>query len=613
SDTLFSSRIFRCVTICTLSGDSAFSNEWSVRVDTAAPVILTLADDSVTYCINNGIPAMLVASGAEFYAWSPTQGLSSTFTDTVYASPFFSTTYTVTGTNSAGCSDVATVRVSVGQNPNVNLTASATLVCAGDSVTLNATATGGGGGGGQLPSTFSWSPFSITGSSIRVGVDSLTTVFVTATSLLGCTGTTSIDSVVIDVTTFPVAGSISASDTVICGGPAAVDLSLGATSVGVFDWFTSSASTGPWTSLGLQGASVTTDTITQPSYYLAVASCPNGNADTSSVLFVNISTGPPPVVSLNTVQAYYCQAANPVLLVASGALFYDWTPATGLNSTFTDSVYSAPLQSTTYLVTGFDSLGCSDTATVRVSVRPNPNVSVSPASVTLCEGDSVTLSANATNVGPNGTMTYSWDGVIANQVTVTPASAGSYQVIVVGTSNFGCSNANSIDTSFITVEPLPSASFSYVISSDTVFFSSASSGVTAINWDFGDGTTSGDSVVSHVYSNGTYTVIFTASGPCGTITDSVQITINVTSLNEVNAMSFDVYPNPANEWVNVVSNYPLERIEVLDLSSRLVQASMVGPNQFRQRITLNALESGVYLIRATGNSGKQSVERLVVR
>ncbi|MFM9055361.1 MAG: T9SS type A sorting domain-containing protein, partial [Bacteroidota bacterium] len=113
--------------------------------------------------------------------------------------------------------------------------------------------------------------------------------------------------------------------------------------------------------------------------------------------------------------------------------------------------------------------------------------------------------------------------------------------------------------------------------------------------------------------NGTYTVIFTASGPCGTITDSVQITINVTSLNEVNAMSFDVYPNPANEWVNVVSNYPLERIEVLDLSSRLVQASMVGPNQFRQRITLNALESGVYLIRATGNSGKQSVERLVVR
>lgn len=613
SDTLFSSRVFRCVTICTLTGDSAFSNEWAVRVDTAAPVILTLADDSVTYCINNGIPAMLAASGAEFYSWSPSQGLNATFTDTVYASPFFSTTYTVTGTNSAGCSDIATVRVSVGQNPNVNLTTSATLICSGDSVTLSASATGGGGGGGQLPSTFTWSPFSITGNSVRVGIDSLTTVVVTATSLLGCSGPTSIDSVVIDVTTVPVAGLISASDTVICGGPAAVELSLGGTSVGVFEWYESIASTGPWAPLGLQGSSITTDTIVQPTFYLAIANCPNGNADTSNVLFVNISTGPPPAVSLNTVQAYYCQAANPVLLVASGALFYDWTPATGLNSTFTDSVYSAPLQSTTYLVTGFDSLGCTDTATVRVSVRPNPNVSITPASITLCVGDSVTLSANATNVGPGGTMTYTWDGVVANQITVSPSSAGSYQVVVIGTSNFGCSSANSIDTSFITVDPLPSASFSYVISSDTVYFTSSTSSISTINWNFGDGSSSNDSVVSHVYANGTYFVVFSAVGPCGTITDSVQITINVTSLDEIGSMDFDVYPNPATDWVDVVSDQLLERIELLDISGRLVHCSSVRSNQFRQRIALDALESGVYLIRAIGINEKQSIQRLTVR
>ncbi|MCE2847329.1 MAG: PKD domain-containing protein [Sphingobacteriales bacterium] len=612
SDTLFASRIFRCVTICTLTNDSAFSNEWAVRVDTAAPVILTLADDSVTYCTNNGIPAMLVASGAEFYSWTPTQGLSSTFTDTVYASPFFSTTYTVTGTNAAGCSDIATVRVSVGQTPNVNLTTSATLICTGDSVTLTATATGGGFGG-QLPSTFTWSPFSITGNSVRVGIDSLTTVVVTATSLLGCTGPASIDSVVIDVTAVPAAGIISASDTVICGGPAPVDLSSGATSVGVFEWFESVDLAGSWTPLGLQGSTVTTDTIIQPTYYIAVASCPNGNADTSNVIFVNISTGPPPAVSLNSVQSYYCQAANPVLLVASGALFYDWTPATGLNSTFTDSVYAAPLQSTTYLVTGFDSLGCSDTATVRVSVRPNPNVSVAPSAITLCEGDSVTLSANATNVGPGGTMTYSWDGVISNQITITPASAGIYQVIVVGTSNFGCSNANSIDTSFITVEPLPTASFSYVISSDTVYFSSATSNISSVNWDFGDGTSSGDSVVAHVYTNGTYTVVFTAEGTCGTITDSVQITINVTSVDEVSTMNFGVYPNPATEWVEVVSNLALDRVELLDLSGRIVQCSTVRSNLYRERIALDTLESGVYVIRAIGAKNELSIQRLVIR
>jgi gliding motility-associated-like protein len=67
--------------------------------------------DSASVCI--GSNAVLTATGAVSYVWSPATGLSSTTGSTVWANPTATTTYTVTGTNAAGCSGAINVTVYV--------------------------------------------------------------------------------------------------------------------------------------------------------------------------------------------------------------------------------------------------------------------------------------------------------------------------------------------------------------------------------------------------------------------------------------------------------------------------------------------------------------------
>jgi photosystem II stability/assembly factor-like uncharacterized protein len=66
--------------------------------------------------ICKGDKAMLNASGAMSYLWSPATGLSSTTDPFVLASPTVSTTYTVSGTDNNGCVNSAKVVVSVVSN-----------------------------------------------------------------------------------------------------------------------------------------------------------------------------------------------------------------------------------------------------------------------------------------------------------------------------------------------------------------------------------------------------------------------------------------------------------------------------------------------------------------
>lgn len=75
----------------------------------ATPVITTNVIASI--CI--GDSTLLTASGAATYVWSPTSGLADPTSSSTMASPGATTTYTVTGTSAAGCSNTGTVLVNV--------------------------------------------------------------------------------------------------------------------------------------------------------------------------------------------------------------------------------------------------------------------------------------------------------------------------------------------------------------------------------------------------------------------------------------------------------------------------------------------------------------------
>jgi uncharacterized repeat protein (TIGR03803 family) len=110
-----------------------------------------------------------------------------------------------------------------------------------------------------------------------------------------------------------------------------------------------------------------------------------------------------------------------VVLAASGATTYTWTPSTALSATTGDSVVANPTVTTTYTITGATG-GHKNTITVIVTVIPSPAIMVNTP-LPFCKGDSAMLIAK-------GGTTYTWapatglsattgDSVVANPTVTT--------------------------------------------------------------------------------------------------------------------------------------------------------------------------------------------------
>ena len=121
------------------------------------------------------------------------------------------------------------------------------------------------------------------------------------------------------------------------------------------------------------------------------------------------------------------------VLTASGAGAtgtYSWTPATGLSATTGVAVTANPVTTTVYTVTGKDVNGCQNTATVTVTVHNLPNITLTPATVSICNGSSTVLTAG----GAGATGTYSWTpatGLSATTGLTVTANPGTTTVYTV--------------------------------------------------------------------------------------------------------------------------------------------------------------------------------------
>jgi hypothetical protein len=86
---------------------------------------------------------------------------------------------------------------------------------------------------------------------------------------------------------------------------------------------------------------------------------------------VEVEVAPAPEVSAGPDATI--RLGEQVLLNVSGAISYQWTPAEGLSCSDCPDPLAGPAGSTTYTVTGTDANGCSDTATVTLTVlQPCP-------------------------------------------------------------------------------------------------------------------------------------------------------------------------------------------------------------------------------------------------
>jgi PKD repeat protein len=452
----------------------------TVTVTVGAPPTVTVSASSTSIC--NGSNTTLTAAGAATYTWMP-GSLSGT---SVTVAPTASTTYTVTGSTGPGCSNTATVAITVNPVPTVSTTTTGGTICSGNSTTITASGA----------TTYSWMPGSLTGTTVTVSPTSTTTYTVTGTTAAGCSNTATR---IITVNPSPTVTATASSPT-ICSGNT---VTLSASGANTYNWQPGNHNGQPWTT---SPASTTTYTVTGTT---------TGCTGTATV---TVTVGPPPTVTASAASSSICTGSN-TTLTGSGATTYSWMPGSLSGTTVTVT----PASTTTYTVTGSNGPGCTGTATVAVTVNPLPTVSTTTTAATICNGDSTTITAS-------GAATYSWmpGSLTGTTVTVTPTTTTTYTVT--GTSAAGCTNTT---TRTITVNPAPILSVTPLTATicpgGTVNLDASPVGTATFSWSPATGLTAPNAANTDAspLTTTTYVVTKTTTAGCS-ISQSVTITVNPT-------------------------------------------------------------------------------------
>jgi PKD repeat protein len=577
----------------------------------------TVAASSATVC--RGSAASLTASGAATYNWN-----TGATTASISVTPTITTNYTVTGTNAAGCANTRTLSVTV--NPTPTVAVSSATVCRGTSTNLTASGA----------TTYSWNTGATT-ASISV-TPTITTNYTVTGTTTGCTNTRTLS-----VTVNPTP-TVAVSSATVCRGTAANLTASGATT---YSWNT-----------GATTASISVTPTTTTNYTVTGTSTGCTNTRTLSV---TVNATPTVAATSKTV----CLGAA-ATLTASGASSYAWN--TGAT---TSSISVTPTITTNYTVVGTNTLGCSNTRTLAVTVNPLPNVA--STSATICAGATATITAS-------GASTYSWNtGATTANLTASPASNTNYTVT--GTSAAGCVKTT---TASITVGAAPSIS----VNSSTICAGAtatlAASGVTTYTWNTTSnatsisvsptstsvytvtgnltgcavgatqtatvtvnslpvvtmgtvssplcvanapvtlsgtptgGTFSGTGVVGNTFDpsvsgQGTFSLLYDymdGNGCSATDTKTVNVSL-CTGVTELTSTNISIYPNPARDAFNVMMDASLinnTTIELYDAIGKLVIAEKVVNVQ--TTIKIDALAKGIYTVRIV-SEGKQVSQRII--
>ncbi len=171
---------------------------------------------------------------------------------------------------------------------------------------------------------------------------------------------------------------VSSSSSSICIGSSAVLTASGSTT---YSW-----NTGATTS----SISVTPTVTTS---YTVVGSVAGGCSDTKTI---NVNVTPLPTLTTAATATAICSGQS-ATITAGGASNYTWTPG----ALTTSAIVVSPTINVTYTVVG-GSGTCTNTSVQSMSVKPTPNITISPVTATICStGGSATLSAT-------GGSSYSW-------------------------------------------------------------------------------------------------------------------------------------------------------------------------------------------------------------
>ncbi len=435
---------------------------------------LTATANPTSYCAGSGGTSTLTGTGALTYTWNPGPLTGATTT----VGPLVTTTYTLTGTNAAGCVSSRTVMVTVIPIPTLNVSASPTAICVGKTTTLSATGA----------TTYTWNPGALSGANVTVSPASNTTYTVTGGN--GSCTTTKTIAIVVNANPTVTASS---SPTTICSGSTATLTGGGAIS------FT-------WTPGPLAGSPVTVSPVATTQYTLTGSNA----AGCTSTAAVQVSVNTTPTITPIATPTAICVGATSTLS-STGATTYTWLPVSLTGS----SVAVSPTSTTIYTVTGSTG-GCTNTKTVQLVVNPIPTVGATSNPTIVCAGSPATLTGI-------GATSYTWNpgNLTGTSVVVNPTTTTTYTVVG---SSLSCTNTAMVTVSVLGTPTITATANPTNICSN-VGATSTLSAIGALTYTWNPGNLTGTSVVVTPTATTIYTVSGTNLAGCiGTRTVQVLMT-----------------------------------------------------------------------------------------
>ena len=329
--------------------------------------------------ICSGDSVTLSANGGSSYIWTPTTNI---FGDTIISNdsisnpqvyPNDTTDFIVIGTDANSCKNTDTITIIVNPLPNVVLNNDINI-CIGDTASLSAS-------GG---SSYIWTPNdSLSNNTINNPIawpSDSTLYFVQVTDSNSCIN---YDSVNVYVNTLP---NISAGiDDTICVGETTQLIGSGAI---YFLWSPNDSISNNSIAYPFVWPSTTTTYILNGSDAL-------GCSETDSVTIVVNSL--PNIDAGSDIEICLGDTAS---LSASGGVSYQWSPNIFMSNSVISNPFAYPIDTTNYIVIGFDTNNCSSSDDITIIVNPLPNANAG-FNVNICEGDNITLNAS-------GGETYLW-------------------------------------------------------------------------------------------------------------------------------------------------------------------------------------------------------------
>ncbi len=339
----------------------------------------------------------------------------------------------------------------------------------------------------------------------------------------------------------------------------------------------------------------------------------NGNIlGNPSSIHVTVNSAPTVTVAANPTDI--CAGASTTLTASGAGTSFVWS---GSIMTTSSSITVNPTATTPYTVTVTGSNGCTASGSVTVNVHTAPSVVLNFIEDNACtDVNSVLLSGG---YPANGTYSCSTPNVVFSGNTIHPpiVGPGTWTITYTVMDMYGCTGSA---TDMFTVNPIPEVMFNNISGSlnvnstpvDLNNFVRPQGGIFS-----GPGIEDGSSMLDFAKAGeGTHMLTYTYTHPISGCSASqiqyVTITKGTGDTNGIGDVTFDaisIYPNPANNVLNISMNQGINSIVIVDMIGKVVYSTEVNSETIT--VDVSTFNTGTYFITFINVDGFSSTQKFM--